>query len=110
MNAQHTPGPWAVDKDAAIGGYRVNATNGRGVVFATQRDEHPAIGQGISHAESLANARLISAAPDLLAALVEMRYLFDLMCGLGFNPAEGRYGSPKANADAAIAKATGEHA
>lgn len=54
-----------------------------------------------------ADARLIAAAPDLLAALIEMRNLFDMMCGLGLNPAEGREGSLKANADAAIAKALG---
>ena len=56
------------------------------------------------------NERLIEQRDELLASLIEMRDLFDLMCGLGFNPADGHEGSPKANADAAIAKATEEQA
>ncbi|MDR3445956.1 hypothetical protein [Dyella sp.] len=54
--------------------------------------------------------RIRSAAPDLLASVIEMRNLLNLLCGLGFDLTEGREGSIKANADAAITKATGEQA
>ena len=105
----HTPGPWEVGgHDDGVPGY-VYCDNEFGSAVAI------AYGDALAYTclprdEQEANARLIAAAPDLLAALVEMRDLFDLMCGLGFSPADGHEGSPKANADAAIAKATGAQA
>ena len=101
MAAQHTPGSWEVCGYYVRGPYAMGSHEKPGLLVATLDS---------SGDEMRANARLIAAAPDLLAALIEMRDLFDLMCGLGFNPAEGRVGSPKAIADAAIAKATGEQA
>jgi hypothetical protein len=97
MDAKHTPGPWRFDYDGLL--IVSSSANGREVASI----------DSIS-IEQDADARLIATAPELLEALIEMRDLFDLMCGLGFNPAEGREGSPKAKADAAISKATGSAA
>lgn len=99
----YTPGPWHVGPMSKTVRPEVTlpGTGGRNGGF---------IIADIHGADQADNARLISAAPELLASLIEMRDLFDTMCGLGFSPAESRDGSPKANADAAIAKATQVHA
>lgn len=56
MNSQHTPGPWKANKWAP--GWSVSAPlHGLTVCMLPERDN------------SDANARLIAAAPDLLAAL-----------------------------------------
>lgn len=96
MSTKHTPGPWSLD-DVERCGYQVNA-DGRGVAFAIQRDDHPTLGQGISHETASANALLIHAVPDLLNALAVLA-----------DAAEAR-GIPCDAARAAIAKATGETA
>ena len=73
---KHTPGPWIVsDVDTICP--RIDSANGRGVAHATQRDPHPINGQGITIEEAFANARLIAAAPELLAALIEARSLLE---------------------------------
>ena len=98
--AKHTPGPWHVS-DADSVNPRIDVSNGRGVAHATQRDQHPVIGQGISIQEAMANARLIAAAPDLLEALETYAAVY----------AENwRPGMPilEPISDAAIAKARGE--
>jgi hypothetical protein len=63
---------------------------------------------GIKKEEQKANARLIAAAPDLLASLTEMTRLYELyLTEKGYDPeaiASGKVGKAKA----AIAKATGE--
>ena len=84
--AQHTPGPW-----------RLNAGNETLVMGSNQRPIARAECGGIAGiglAEAEANARLIAAAPDLLAALEEMAAVFG-------------WQSPNANptVDAAIAAA-----
>ncbi len=103
MNQQHTPGPWRVsESDTVVGpsgnvvaeccGYSVQATD------AAQRK------QGGREA----NARLIAAAPDLLAAL---RSLFE-NCAMihsqwGDNDNKKEADAAIASARAAIAKAEG---
>lgn len=69
----HTPGPWRIDaRSAPFNEYVFRVINieaagpYRGGVCRLQSSEH--IG-GIGAAETDANARLIAAAPDLLAAL-----------------------------------------
>ncbi|WP_130617958.1 hypothetical protein [Dyella amyloliquefaciens] len=124
--AKHTAGPWEWRTNAGRvylrtvnrGGLYIMDFVRKGMQGAQPRfavwkgEEREKLGGVMHGADEIdirlhPDARLIAAAPDLLASLIEMRDLFDLMCGLGFNPAEGREGSPKANADAAIAKATG---
>lgn len=68
LQCAHTPGPWSVNTGEHCGA-RIDGPNGRAIAHAIQRDEHPAMGQGISQDVALANARLIAAAPDMLEAL-----------------------------------------
>ena len=99
MSAQHTPGPWLLHHST------VYALNGRGLNrFSTL----PQPGT-LQEAELLANAHLIAAAPDLLAALQGFLSMY-----LDAN-ASGDWGNWDAEQDkeviaarAAITAATGE--
>lgn len=62
--AGHTPGPWSV---SAIGaGFEVDDANGTSIAQTQQRH---AVRDAGGHNERRANARLIAAAPAMLAAL-----------------------------------------
>jgi prepilin-type processing-associated H-X9-DG protein len=95
MSAQHTPGPWTVDKmpacDVPFRDVNILRADGHAAAVAIDAD--------INEDELVANARLIAAAPDMLAAL---EALFVATGGLA---------GPAANAarlaGAAIAKARG---
>ena len=110
MSAKHTPGPWRFSE--AFGpenmhcGFEVEEAradfNYRGPVARLLHCEH--IG-GITLGESEANARLISAAPDMLAALSELVANLD---GGAYAGEKFPDGHPMHAARAAIAKATGE--
>jgi len=100
--AEHTKGPWKADNLAKVrceadGGYGLvaEAHGGRyyGSIPATVDDLE------ISHA----NARLIAAAPDLLAAAQYLREHLALFCG----PDDAIANEILRIADAAIARATG---
>ena len=65
MTTQHTPGPWRVTTA------KVMAGNGRAICLIENRKLH----EGFQ--ESSANARIIAAAPDLLAALEVVREYMD---------------------------------
>lgn len=60
---QHTPGPWTFDKDAHCAGGYIRTTKGLGTAACKITTS------GHSYGEAIANARLIAAAPELLAAL-----------------------------------------
>ena len=83
-NTQHTPGPWAIEPDA-LGESSIVTDNGGTIADVYGRNP--------------ANARLIAAAPDLLAAL---QAVADYWAG-GDVPAD-----IDAAMRAAIAKATGK--
>lgn len=83
--AAHTPGPWFIEKRA--GAHWVNAPNGMIIAELVLEDLEPEQ-VGID----TANAQLIGAAPDLLAALKAMRFAVEGAIQM---------------ADAAIAKAEG---
>lgn len=85
QNQQHTPGPWLTDRN--------NVHTGQ---IAT-------IHHCLDEAEQEANARLIAAAPELLAALEN--YLIQDEIAEGFGGGVG--GSARTQAIAAITKATG---
>ena len=76
MTSKHTPGPWVAwrafpeDRDDYDTGVWVGVNDGEGMV------SHAVVRYGCSEAAEIgdidANARLIAAAPDLLAALVSI--------------------------------------
>jgi len=92
MSAQHTPGHWS-DGLHHQGHLAIQSDNGRLVAFCG------AISRNDEQLENLANARLIAAAPDLLACLLDVLDADGDLDAMDFN----RY-------RAAIAKATGETA
>ena len=64
----HTPGPWR----ATGPNVRADTDDGDGALIAVVRDKHFFDGEPISLSELTANARLIAAAPDLLAIVAEL--------------------------------------
>ena len=96
MSAAHTPGPWHWDMGYEHGNAMPMLLSPVGPVcdFGNDREYYPTAGEAPNEADS----RLISAAPELLAAL---RLLL-----LDVGTASSMRGAVKARA--AIAKATGE--
>jgi len=80
MTDTHTPGPWTAKPDLVEGFFRIEGcdpvfSDGGGAVFA---DVYPWRAGAIDGAgEAAANARLIAAAPDLLAALQPLAAMGD---------------------------------
>ena len=92
-NAKHTPGPWGCcDTSYHAHDYRLTKPNGEPLPLVVIANDH---------SEQRANARLIAAAPELLAALEEIRNLAT------WHSAKAK-GEIYARATAAIAKAKGE--
>lgn len=85
METKHTPGPWEVWRGD------VWSADDRLICNPSRQRE---VGKG------LANARLIAASPNLLAALINLRHGSDL-------PGEPALVAMQEAADAAIAKALG---
>lgn len=92
MTTPHTPGPWKVDEDAPV---IVSAQDGTDIAIASGRAERGTVQE--------ANARLIAAAPEMLAALVILVRDFD--SAVDHAP---EYSAIADHARAAIAKARGE--
>jgi hypothetical protein len=63
MSAQHTPAPWLIGEDQCVDETWSIVTTSGGSIIANVNDRH----------DRLANARLIAAAPDMLAALKHAR-------------------------------------
>ncbi len=59
----HTPGPWRVEHDAVAGHYEIVASNDEAIIAEVYYDADGEFGLAPF------DARLIAAAPDLLAAL-----------------------------------------
>lgn len=101
----HTPGPWIA---AAYGDYGDYDGKCR-VILGEGGDIRTAVVLGFNNPENAANARLIAAAPELLAVLREFRDQFD-----AFDPSDkARRHAMRMTliaCDAAIAKATGAQA
>jgi len=103
---QHTPGPWIVERENGETHVRTDDIDGW---YVATCPEQPGDGDAID------NARLIAAAPDLLAALEAMRYrLIDAIEDSGYSVSgptnwNAEPGFPKwvasARADLAIAQA-----
>lgn len=97
QKAAHTPAPWLIEWNAAQGG------EGHYIKDSQDTGELSRIAAVLFHddadGETRANARLIAAAPDLLAALVTAESLLADICVYGEPP-------ELANIRAAIAKAS----
>jgi len=97
MNA-HTPAPWAVDGTLHSGDLDVISADGRIAMIDDSR------ATGWNEPTIKANARLIAAAPDLLAALQMVEAIWSRDQTANIDPE-----SPLAKVRAAIKKATGEN-
>lgn len=103
---QHTQGPWLLDGQTV---YALNDDRLQCNIFSCRVDQGRNNGRLTPENELIANAHLISAAPDLLEALIELSSLevkgHSLLDRLQFST-EGRTLSDKITK--AIAKAKGE--
>ena len=99
MSAQHTPGPWRVERQ------NPSPTTGEWMIAGT-KPGYLAEVRDCGSRDVQANARLIAAAPDLLAALQALVAELD---GPGKPYSSDSYAPPHfiETAKAAIAKATG---
>lgn len=118
MEAKHTPGPWFVKTDQINGFSQFQIANQNGLAVAGV-NALEAIYSGYGHEKdrisrvsegqptAWANARLICAAPDLLAALKELAEASDLDgCDLPVHEHEAILWDARQRALKAIAKAT----
>lgn len=101
----HTPGPWIADQP--FEGHVANAS-GRLVCSAMGHYD----GEEHTRKENVANARLIAAAPELLAALKAIWAFDEIRSATDCGPTNEGYPSPelfaaRAAVEAAIAKAEG---
>jgi hypothetical protein len=111
--SRHTPGRWhtlpdsptVVRSDALGPGYF------SALLIASDREPNPVHGGGIPTAQAVANARLIAAAPDMLAALIDVKAMLEVYTdprGRFVESTRGQALSAIRDAIAAIAKAKGE--
>lgn len=94
----HTPGPWQITKDT---------TRGEFVTYTKVRDGHDGV-IAVMHINEDANARLIAAAPELLAALEAITKAYVELVESDYAPRwNAENDSEVISARAAIAKAKG---
>jgi len=110
---RYTPGPWRYIREAISGmqdGYNIMGNRSIPLIATAaikpDGDELNGHEPAYKESEARANARLISAAPDLLAALKEAEKHLSNICPNRYNGGEAL--STLSQARAAIAKATGE--
>ena len=96
--SNHTPGPWTIEKSTRTDHHIIAGR--RWIATASNHDFHPTQKE---NERTIANARLIAAAPDLLAALVALVGEADL----GEVDLDDDDRAKLEQARAAIAKATG---
>lgn len=105
MQTKHTPGPWTIKKSTRTDHHIIAGR--RWIATASNHDFHPTQEE---NERTIANARLISAAPDLLAALDKLlSATVDRTLAEGYEMDGVEYAARSA-ALAAIAKATGGQA
>jgi hypothetical protein len=108
-NTKHTPGPWTMRKSQHDERhYAVHAASA--MRFVAHVATHPSVGQAMENNE--ANARLIAAAPDGLAANIKARDAILDVLGTGMIGSDGLIAATLRDAmqacNAAIAKATND--
>lgn len=96
--SKHTPGTWKVDGGEGVMDLEIRHIDGRSIAVIT--------GYRGTVDENAANANLIAAAPELLAALIACRE--DVATPISDNPWAVKQRKAHQMADAAIAKAKGE--
>lgn len=78
--SKHTAGPWKLCREEHPRGWIVDANDGQYTICIVR--------DGTGEAQNIANARLIAAAPELLAVLQELRESadywseYDVPCGI----------------------------
>jgi len=105
-NATHTPGPWeAADNNTGTG---TNIRNGAGTLLAVVHSYRANPDKSYPNADTRrANARLISAAPDLLEALERAIEYVERFGDMNHEPLPGDCAATLYASRAAIAKARG---
>lgn len=106
--SKHTPGPWTADVESGTGDYVVWGPGPPGSKTAFVANIGTSPGEPIAFDVAKANARLIAAAPEMLAALKELREVIHHDCGL--SEREHLYGHlfpASLRANDAIARAEG---
>lgn len=93
----HTPGPWTIDRD-----YRAGMSWNTHIVLERNPDHRICF---MTSNGKEADARLIAAAPDMLAAIQDYLTAFDTMA-MGLEVEAVRMATIRASMRAAIAKAT----
>lgn len=108
--SNHTPGPWATSRECPKIIKLAPDNLGESNVLISSAHGHPGSGFFPSEEEAIANARLISAAPDLLAALISERQLRQLgqEPNVHWESLRETRGAACSMTEAAIAKATGK--
>ena len=106
MNNKHTPGPWTIS-DNTNGEPRIYAPSGYCVALAVMPNNTNALDIRES---AQANARLIAAAPDLIAALAGALYQMEQMSNSETKENDIDLWQAQLDAIEAIAKATGRGA
>ena len=101
MTIKHTPGPWTVDEHQGNGDLVVRSLDSDDIVANCQSDSYGLAEQREMEMERAANAQLMSAAPELLAALEEITELIQ------WSESGGEEERAYDAARAAIAKAEG---
>lgn len=100
MTDKHTPGPWTIEGHPQGTGFRVADANKRSVAAFPSTSRRP-------DDERIANARLIAAAPELLAALKEAHRLLPSLIHTSTDIDAVELGDAIERARAAIARAEG---
>lgn len=105
--SNHTPGPWTIEKSTRTDHHIIAGR--RWIATASNHDFHPTQEE---NERTIANAHLIAAAPDLLAALQTaenvLRYAAQESAGRVRREIVGGWLHHADQCRAAIAKATGE--
>lgn len=108
---QHTPGPWSLSPSFDRVERRVQHGDAPPLVWCIASGINSAHPDYLPRAEQIANARLIAAAPELLAALMATASELQRLRDVHLPRYDGAIGEPDsevlATARAAIARATG---
>jgi len=110
MKTKHTPGPWTRDGGNISGEWETGEQVTIAITGVTRfcGDESGGPRDTRMKAENKANARLIAAAPELLAALKNLHALIDTNALIESYNCKGKAANAKIMIAAVIAKAEGE--